>query len=140
VETVKAQIRICAVACLLLTVGAAGARAADTVQASFIEGVWATEDGCKKQVAIDAGGDRNVETVPETLTADGYKMWEGSCTFTSIAKTGNGTWTVKTACGEEAEEWEATETWTLDPTGARLDVTVDGKTTQFVRCDGGKGK
>lgn len=129
--------------CALVLLGLIGAGpaagAAEGVKAAFIDGVWATEEGCKKQAALDAGAERNVESVPETLTADGYQMWEGSCTFTSVEQGGKGGWTVKTACSQEAEQWEDTESWVLDPGGARLEVTLGNKKTVFVRCEAGKG-
>jgi hypothetical protein len=114
--------------------------AADPVKApSFLTGVWATEEGCKKQAAIDAGGPKGVETTPEVLTADGYKGWEGGCTFTSVKENGPGKWTVGTDCHEAVEEWQDAESWELDSTGTRLKVTVDDQATEFVRCDAGKG-
>jgi len=125
---------------LALLLSIATASAAEPVKASFLDGVWATEDGCIKQAALDAGADRNVESVPETLTADGYHMWEGSCTFASVAGNGERKWTVKTSCGQEAEEWEDTESWVMDPGGARLEVTLEDKKTEFVRCEAGKGQ
>ena len=51
----------------------------------------------------EAGSDRcrrpkSVETTPEILTADGYKGWEGGCSFTSVKENGAGKWTVETDC------------------------------------------
>jgi hypothetical protein len=115
------------------------ARAAETVKAPFIAGVWATPDGCKLRAAIEAGGPKNVETTPEILTADGYQGWEGGCSFKSVKENGAGKWTVETACTEGAEEWNDTETWELDSAAGRLKVTVDDQTTEFVPCDAGKG-
>jgi hypothetical protein len=111
------------------------------VKAPFVDGVWATEEGCRKLAELAAGTPRSVETVPETLTADGYQTWEGGCTFTSIEETERGrTWTVQTSCAEGAEEWSDTERVELDAANGRLEVTVDGKATEFVRCEAEKGK
>jgi hypothetical protein len=116
------------------------ARAAETVKApTFLAGVWATADGCKRQAAIDAGGPKSVETTPEILTSEGYKGWEGGCTFSSIKEDGAGKWTVATQCTDAAEEWKDTEKWELDSAAGLLKVTVEDKTTEFVRCDAGKG-
>jgi hypothetical protein len=115
------------------------AHAAENVKAPFIAGVWATADGCKMQSAIDAGGPKSVETTPEILTADGYKGWEGGCSFSSLKDEGAGKWTVETSCTDAAEEWKDTEKWELDSAAGRLKVTVNDQTTEFVRCDAGKG-
>lgn len=109
-------------------------------KAAFVEGVWATEEGCAKLAALGTGTARSVETVPETLTADGYQTWEGGCTFTSIEETEKGrAWTVKTSCFESADEWTDTETFELDAASRRLRVTVEGEVTEFVRCETRKG-
>jgi len=136
---VRARVAI-STAGALLALSTACAAAEEPVKASFLEGIWSTEEGCKRQAALDAGVEPNVETVPGTLSVEGYRMWEGSCSFTSIASSGPGQWTVKTSCGQEAEEWEDTETWVLDPGGARLEVALEGKRTVFVRCEAGKGQ
>lgn len=129
-------------ACVLMSAPvlfSAGARAGD-VKAPFITGIWATEEGCGKLAKIDGGTPRSVETVPETLTADGYTTWEGGCTFSEIKEAAPGRkWSVKTSCVEGAEEWSGDETLELDATGKRLTVTVEDKTTVFVPCDSKKG-
>ena len=50
----------------------------------FIDGTYATKEGCAKLAKLAAGKPRNVETVPETLTKDGFQSWEGSCEFTQV--------------------------------------------------------
>lgn len=131
--------RVAMIAAVSLVATAAATQAADAVKApDFVKGIWATEDGCKKQAAIDAGGPKSVETTPETLTPDGYKGWEGGCTFTSVTENGPGKWTVKTDCHEAVEEWQDTEQWELDSTGTRLIVMVEDQVTEFLRCDAGK--
>jgi hypothetical protein len=117
----------------------AAALAADAAKApAFLTGIWATDEGCKKQAAIDAGGPTGVETTPEVLTPDGYKGWEGGCTFTSVRENGPGKWTVGTDCHEAVEDWQDVESWELDGAAGRLKVTVDDQLTEFVRCDAGK--
>lgn len=111
------------------------------VKATFITGTWATEEGCEKVAKLAAGSVRSVTTVPETLTQDGYETWEGGCTFSEIKEPEPGRkWSVKTACVDGAEEWSDEETMELDASGKKLTVTVEDKTTVFVRCDSEKGK
>ena len=108
--------------------------------ASFIAGTYVMEGRCEKLAALAAGGPRNVETVPETLTAKGFDNWEGGCAFTSIQEKEKGrVWTAKLSCGQSADEWEETDTFELDPKDGSLKVTVDDATTRFVRCDEKKG-
>ena len=49
--------------------------AENEVRADFISGVFAKEGLCKKVEAIEAGGPKNIDTVTETLTADGFRSW-----------------------------------------------------------------
>ena len=128
-----------AIAAVFLVAPAACALAADAAKApSFLTGTWATAEGCKKQAAIDAGGPTGVETTPEVLTSEGYKGWEGACSFTSVKENGAGKWTVGTDCHEAAEEWQDDEAWEFDSATGRLKVTVDDQVTEFMRCDAGK--
>ena len=77
------MIRIgCLAVALALPALPGGALAKD--RAIFIEGTYASKEGCQKLAAIEAGTPRNVETVPEVLTADGFKGWEGACEFTKV--------------------------------------------------------
>jgi hypothetical protein len=131
--------RFCSSA-LALVLLSAGAQSAE-VKATFITGTWATEEGCEKVAKLAAGSVRSVTTVPETLTQDGYETWEGGCTFSDIKETEPGRkWSAKTACVEGADEWTGDETMELDASGKKLTVTVEDKTTVFVRCEGEKGK
>ncbi|MGD9667872.1 MAG: hypothetical protein AB7U75_02335 [Hyphomicrobiaceae bacterium] len=111
-------------------------------KASFIEGTYATEEGCKKLAAIEEGGPRNVETAPEVLTADGFKGWEGSCEFTKVLEHEPGrVWLGFMVCMEGA---------TIAPQsvvivrgeGDNLEVGNDGddQPEVYQRCDAGKGK
>ncbi len=126
---------------VLMLAALASSPSAAEVKAPFVDGVWATEEGCRKLADLAAGTPRSVDTVPETLTADGYQTWEGGCTFASIEETEKGrAWTVKTSCADGPEEWSDTERLELDDANGRLKVTVDGKTTEFVRCEAEKEK
>ena len=115
--------------------------AADELKADFITGTYVMEGRCGMLAKIEAGGDKNVETVPETLTSDGFNTWEGGCSFTSIKEQTKGrVWVAKMACAEEAEENEETDTFELNPADNSINVTVDGKVSRFVRCDADKRK
>jgi hypothetical protein len=126
-----------AFACLTVVPFAAHAE----VKGSFIgPGTYATEEGCKKLAAIEAGGDKNVGTTPETLTEDGFSSWEGSCTFESITETDKGKrWKAKMQCAEEATEGPESDIFERLPDG-KLKVTVMDNATLLQRCDTDKGK
>jgi hypothetical protein len=111
------------------------------VKGTFIgPGTYATEEGCKKLAAIEAGGDKNVETVPDTLTEDGFKSWEGACTFTSFTEKDKGrSWTALMACAEEAQEGTETDLFERLDDG-KIKVTVMESATVLQRCDAEKGK
>ncbi len=128
----------CVGICLTLFAGGAmaitAAARADAVKATFITGTWALKDGCEKQKLIDAGGNKNVGTVPELLSDQGFDSWEGGCAFVSIAEKMPGKlYVAKMACSDSAEEWDELDTFEID--GATIKVSVEGKTTEFVRCE-----
>lgn len=111
------------------------------MESMFIgEGTYASEEGCRKLAALAAGGDRNLGTVPETLTAEGFEGWEHRCTFTSISEKIEGrSWVAKMTCTEGDSEDERTTTFEkLD--GDRFKMTTDGETDIYVRCGAVKGK
>ncbi len=106
------------------------------VTADFITGTYVIEGRCEKLAKIQAGGPKNVETVPETLTRDGFQGWESGCSFKWIKQKKKGqVWVARMACGVEAEEYEEMDTFKLNNKDRSLTVTVDGKTTKFVRCE-----
>lgn len=111
-------------------------------KASFIEGTYATVEGCKKLAAIDAGGPRNVETVPEVLSADGFKSWEGACEFTKVFEHEPGrVWLGLLVCSEGSKI--APQSIVIIKTeGGELEVADDDddEPTAYQRCDGDKGK
>lgn len=126
-------LRFVAAVCAAVAVIAPIAASAET-KAEFIKGTWATRNGCEQQKAIDAGGDRNVGTVPELLSDQGFNSWEGGCAFTSVTEKKPGKlYEAQLACSDGLDEWQETDTFALE--GATIKVMVDDKTTEFVRCD-----
>jgi len=63
--------------------------AAATEKARFIEGTYATDEGCRKLALLEAGTEKSIETVPEVLTNEGFKGWESACTFTKVFEDGS---------------------------------------------------
>lgn len=129
------------VAASLAGLSALTATAAADVVGTFVgPGTYATAEGCKKLEAIAAGGFKNVETVPETLTMQGFLGWEGACSFRSITEVEKGKkWKAAMDCHEGAQE--GPESDIFERVDARtIKVTVMGNDTMFVRCDGKEGK
>lgn len=114
-------------------------------KATFLgDGTYATAEGCAKLKALAAGTPRNLNTVPETLTASGYQGWEHSCSFTSIKPIRKDkTWRVGTQCMEGPQRWQAVEAFERQADGS-IKITSEKTTTTFVRCQTGaktgKGK
>lgn len=121
-------------AMLAMPVGALAEVAA--VKATFLgDGTYATADGCKKLKALVNGSERNISTVPETLTSDGFESWEGGCTFTSIKEVDRDKkWAVEMHCSEGPEEGPENDTFERLPDG-KIKVTAMDNVTVFERCD-----
>lgn len=119
----------------------AAAAAADGIKGTFIgDGTYATAEGCRKLAALAAGGDRNIETVPETLTADGFFGWEGGCTFASITEIEKGRkWKTRLHCVDGPNEGPESDIFERLPDG-KIKVTVMGNDTILERCDAEKEK
>jgi hypothetical protein len=114
--------------------------AENDVRADFISGVFAKEGLCKKVEAIEAGGPKNIDTVTETLTPDGFRSWEGNCDFVTITEKEKGrSYEAKMQCIEGPEEWTETNTFDLDPSGSAITVWIEGEKHQYVKCGSGKG-
>lgn len=109
------------------------------VKGTFLgDGTYATKEGCEKLKKIAAGGDKNVETTPETLNQDGFSTWEGGCSFKSISeKDKDRRWIAVMDCAEGDTEESETDTFEKMLDGA-IKVTVEGKSTTFYRCDASK--
>ncbi len=131
------RVRLLAVAVL----AAAALPAHAEVKGLFIgPGTYATAEGCQKLKAIAIGGDRNVGTVPETLTEDGFMGWEGSCTFTSFTEVEKDKkWKALMHCAEGPDEGPESDIFERMPDG-KLKVTVMNDATIFERCDAEKEK
>lgn len=111
-------------------------------QATFIEGTFATEAGCAKLEALGKGTPRNVETVPDVLTKDGFQGWEGSCEFTRIDIHEPGkVWIGLMYCVEGATMAPQTYAFIKGGDGS-LEVAATGEDEPQVyrRCDADKGK
>ncbi len=132
---------------LLLSTAAALAAAlcvAATAEAkergTFIDGTFATEKGCKKLEAIAKGKPRNVETVPEVLTATGFAGWEGSCEFTKVFEHEPGqVWVGLMYCVEGASTNVATYAFTKTGPGT-FDISGGGSSDEpeeYRRCEAG---
>lgn len=106
------------------------------VRGTFVgPGTYATVEGCEKLRAIAAGTARNVTTVPETLTAEGFLGWEGACTFHSITEVEKGKkWTANLKCFEGADESKESDVFERLPDG-RIKVTIMGNATIFELCN-----
>lgn len=130
---------VLSLAMLLAALGAAAPAHANKLKGEFLgPGVYATKDGCAKLKALEAGGDRNAGTVPDTLSADGFSGWEGACTFRSIIETTPGrVWKASMDCHEGAMEGPETDIYEKMPDGG-VKVTVMGNAMMFYRCDAEK--
>lgn len=114
---------------------------AGEIKGTFIgEGIYATAEGCKKLAALAAGADRNIETVPETLTIDGFEGWEGGCTFASFTEVEKGKkWKARLHCVDGPDEGPESDIFERLPDG-KIKMTVMDNDTIFERCDAEKGK
>jgi hypothetical protein len=129
------------VAVLTAVLAAAGPAAAAGKRADFIDGVYAKEGLCEKVAAVEAGGPKNVETVTETLSPEGFRSWEGGCDFDAITEKEKGrTYEARMTCNEGAQEWIETNQFILDPADATITVWIEGEKHLFVKCGSDKGK
>lgn len=116
------MLRILMVAALVV---ASACPAAADVKAKFLgDKVYATDLGCQQLDAIAAGGDKNIETVPEFYTASGVTTWESHCVFTEIKETKPGLqWSTRMTCSSGDEDDNVKETITLDKATGAFEVT-----------------
>lgn len=128
---------LCAV---LLCAGTTTAGAAE--KAGFIDGTYATDEGCKKLALIEAGTERSIETVPEVLTDEGFKGWESSCTFTKIFEHDPGkSWVALLMCVDGPTMTPLTYAFAKGDDGSvEVAGSGDEKPEVFRRCDGGGEK
>ena len=109
---------------------------AEQVKGTFVgPGTYATAEGCAKHATLKAGTERGLNTVPETLTENGFESWEGACSFKSIQETTPGKiWQAEMRCGEGAEE-DVPETDTFERLDdGKIKLTVEGTETVLERC------
>jgi hypothetical protein len=122
---------------LLATVLLASPALAEHVAGFLGSSRYATEEGCSKLKKLAEGGDRNISTVPETLSAEGYSGWEHTCTFASISETVPGkSWKAVLRCEEGESTWEDTQVF--EKTGeATFTVKADGEeiAAVYTVCD-----
>jgi hypothetical protein len=111
------------------------------IKGTFVgPGTYATAKGCEKLAAVNSGGDKNVGTVPETLTDDGFQTWEGDCTFTSFTEIEKDKkWNVLMHCSEGPDDGPEHDVFERLADGG-LKVTVMANSTILQRCDAEKGK
>lgn len=122
-----------AIATVLLTATAASAQET----AAFLgTQTYATTEGCAKLKALAAGGDRNISTVPETLSSKGFDGWEHSCTFKSVTENEAGkSWKVVSSCEEGESQWDDTQVF--EKAGDTFKVLGEGEeeATVYAVCD-----
>lgn len=110
-------------------------------RAPFITGQYATAEQCEKLRAIERGTPENVETSPELLDADGFRNWEGGCSFTKVFEHEPGSsWLAFMICSEGMSMTAASYVFvkdedTIEVYGAEQ---ADGPEV-FTRCDANKG-
>lgn len=123
---------IAAIATVTLTTAASAA----DVEAKFLGSTtYASPKGCAKLKALAAGAPRNINNVPEVLTAKGYLGWEGGCAIERVQEQVKAKrWLVSLRCSEGAEENQRhQETWEKAPDGALL-ISFKKKRERFVAC------
>lgn len=116
----------------------APAALADGVMGTFLgPGTYASPEGCRKIKALEAGAPRNVSSVPETLTAEGFESWEGGCEFLKITEVEKSRrWQASMACNEGPEETVEIDTFTRNADGSfNVQVEGDEKISHFVLCE-----
>ena len=126
---------------VILVMVAATRVAAAEQKGTFIgPGTYATKEGCAKLEKIAAGGNKNVGTVPDVLTVDGFLSWEGACTFRSFTEKEKGRlWSANMDCAEGITEEAESDTFEKLADGS-FKVTIMDTATIFQRCDSDKGK
>jgi hypothetical protein len=128
---------VAVLASVLLSAHAAAAEVTATPLGQSVLGrsVYTTAKDCPLYKKLAAGGPRNLNTVPETLTAQGYRSWEGGCTFTNIVERYKGRlWTVSMRCSDGAiENRPRTEVWRKAADGA-ITVSADKTVTTLIAC------
>lgn len=127
--------RIGHLAIAIVSVLAASPVSAEVKRADFIQGTFAKPGLCDKVAAVAAGGPKNLDTVTETLTPDGFRSWEGNCDFETITEKEKGrSYEAKMSCIEGAAQWTETNTFDIDPSGQTMTVWIEGEKHEYVKC------
>ena len=128
---------------ILIALAMVAASAASAKErATFLAGQYATAEQCKKLRLVEAGGPKNVGTVPELLDADGFKGWEHGCQFTKIFEHQPGqSWLALMICSEGMSVTPATYVFVKDGDADAFEVheadDEDGPEI-YTRCDAKK--
>ena len=129
--------RIALIVMSLVAATAAGAKE----RAPFLTGQYATAEQCEKLRKIETGGPENVETSPELLDADGFRNWEGGCSFTKIFEHEPGaSWLAFMLCSDGMMKSAASYVFVKDED--RIEVygaDQENGPDVFTRCDPNKG-
>lgn len=134
--------RIISLLALPFVLVAQSSLAAATEKASFIEGTYATDEGCRKLALLEAGTEKSIETVPEVLTNEGFKGWESACTFTKVFEHEPGkSWIALLLCREGETMTPLTYAFARGEDGSiEVGGGGDDKPEVFRRCDVGGEK
>ena len=131
------------VAGLMLAVLLAGPVRADEdgepqakVRATFLgEGTYATEEDCRALRTYETTGSYPGETLPRLVTAEGSKVADQACAFSSIAPHGAG-YRAELTCKGGCETFTETFGFAPHPQGGFEISTGDSaKTMRLVRCE-----
>lgn len=112
-------------------------------RANFIHGQYATKNDCEKLRKIEAGGPRNIESVPELLDATGIHGFEGDCEFTKVFDHEIGkSWVAIMVCSEAAQMTAQNYLFLKNETEDSFDVaSPDAEMPDiYARCDAKKGR
>ncbi|MGH1418608.1 MAG: hypothetical protein ACRBCJ_07105 [Hyphomicrobiaceae bacterium] len=113
------------------------------VKADFLVGTFASAKGCKMYNKLQAGTPRSIETVPDTLDADGFHGWEGACEFTKVWQHQPGMiWQALMYCSEGNTAGPQMFSFARDPETGTFDVSSIGQQEPetFHLCDKKKDK
>ncbi len=106
--------------------------------ATFIEGTYATAEGCSMLKKLANGTARTISTVPDTLDKNGFHGWEGGCEFTKVFEHMPGkVWTGLMYCVEGAKVSAPNIVFVRDEDDNSFEVLQAGEDSPevFRRCD-----
>ncbi len=112
-------------------------------KADFLMGTFASTQGCAMHNKLKTGTPRSIETVPDTLDADGFHGWEGACEFTKVWEHETGSvWQALMYCSEGNTAGPQIFSFVRDPETGTFDVSSIGQQEPetFQSCDEKKDK